>query len=103
MSIITAIRPLVVNVTTRTNWVFVIVESDDDLRGVGEGTLDGHEVQVLAVVGDDRDRPRVGDHLTLGLVAVFVAEAVDAHRRDAALPGRLRVDPLHFRRSRPRC
>jgi galactonate dehydratase len=39
-----------VNVTTRTNWVFVIVESNDGLRGVGEGTLDGHEPQVLAEI-----------------------------------------------------
>ena len=47
---ISGIRTVVVNVTTRTNWVLVIVESSDDRRGIGEATLDGHEPQVLAEV-----------------------------------------------------
>jgi galactonate dehydratase len=47
---ISAIRAVVVNVTTRTNWVFVLVETTDDLVGIGEATLDGHEPQVLAEV-----------------------------------------------------
>ncbi len=48
MPSITAIRPVVVNATVRTNWIFVIVETDDGRSGVGEATLDGHEAQVLA-------------------------------------------------------
>ena len=47
---IRAIRPVVVHVTRRTNWVFVLVETDDDRVGVGEATLDGHEPQVLAEI-----------------------------------------------------
>ncbi len=47
---IAAIRTAVVHVTTRTNWVFVLVETDDDRLGVGEATLDGHEPQVSAEV-----------------------------------------------------
>ena len=48
--LVRSIRTVVVHVTTRTNWVFVLVETDDDRRGVGEATLDGHEPQVLAEV-----------------------------------------------------
>jgi len=48
--LISAIRPVVVHVTTRTNWVFVVVETGDGRSGVGEATLDGHEPQVLAEV-----------------------------------------------------
>ncbi len=48
--LVRSIRTVVVHVTTRTNWVFVVVETDDDRRGVGEATLDGHEPQVLAEV-----------------------------------------------------
>lgn len=47
---IRSIRTVVVHVTTRTNWVFVIVEASDGRHGVGEATLDGHEPQVLAEV-----------------------------------------------------
>ena len=47
---IRSIRPVVVHVTTRTNWVFVVVETDDGLTGIGEATLDGTEPQVLAEV-----------------------------------------------------
>ncbi len=48
--LIAAIRTSVVHVTTRTNWVLVLVETDDGRMGVGEATLDGHEPQVLAEV-----------------------------------------------------
>ena len=47
---IRSIRPVVVHVTTRTNWVFVVVETDDGLTGIGEATLDGTVPQVLAEV-----------------------------------------------------
>jgi galactonate dehydratase len=48
--IITAIRPVVVNVTPRTNWIFVRVDTNDAMTGLGEATLDGHEPQVLAEI-----------------------------------------------------
>ena len=47
---IESIRCDVVNATSRTNWVFVTVRTADGLSGVGEATLDGHEVQVRAEV-----------------------------------------------------
>ena len=50
MASITAIRSVVVNVTARTNWIFVLVDGDDGRTGVGEATCDGHEDQVLAEV-----------------------------------------------------
>ena len=50
MASIAAIRPVVVNVTARTNWIFVLVDADDGLTGIGEATLDGHEPQVLAEI-----------------------------------------------------
>jgi galactonate dehydratase len=48
--VIRAIRTSIVHVTARTNWVFVIVDTDDDRTGVGEATLDGHETHVLAEI-----------------------------------------------------
>src|SRR5204863_2016121 len=53
-----------------------------------------YEEQPLAVVGHDRDRSRVLDDLALGLLAVVVAEAVDADLGDTTLEGGLAVDAL---------
>jgi galactonate dehydratase len=51
---ITAIEPVVVDVGTR-NWLFVVVETDEGLSGVGEGSLPGHPRAVAAAVEEYRE------------------------------------------------
>ena len=38
---ITSLEPLVVDIGPR-NWLFVVVETDEGVNGVGEGSLPGH-------------------------------------------------------------
>jgi galactonate dehydratase len=51
---IASVEPLVVDVGSR-NWVFVVVETDDGVRGVGEGSLPGHPRAVAAAVEEYRE------------------------------------------------
>jgi galactonate dehydratase len=51
---ITAVDPLVVNVGSR-NWLFVVVETDEGLTGVGEGSLPAHPLAVAAAVEEYRE------------------------------------------------
>jgi galactonate dehydratase len=51
---ITAVEPLVVDVGPR-NWLFVVVETDEGLDGVGEGSLPGHPRAVAAAVEEYRE------------------------------------------------
>jgi len=51
---IRSVEPLVVDVGTR-NWVFVVVETDEGLSGVGEGSLPGHPLAVAAAVEEYRE------------------------------------------------
>jgi galactonate dehydratase len=51
---ITSVEPLIVDVESR-NWLFVIVDTDEGLRGVGEGSLPGHPRAVAAAVEEYRD------------------------------------------------
>ncbi len=51
---ITSVEPLVVDVGTR-NWVFVVVDTDEGVRGVGEGSLPGHPRAVAAAVEEYRE------------------------------------------------
>lgn len=51
---ITAVEPLVVDVGTR-NWLFVVVDTDEGVRGIGEGSLPGHPLAVAAAVEEYRD------------------------------------------------
>jgi galactonate dehydratase len=51
---ITSVEPLLVDVESR-NWLFVIVETDEGIRGVGEGSLPGHPRAVAAAVEEYRD------------------------------------------------
>ena len=51
---ITSIEPLVVDVGTR-DWLFVVVETDEGLTGVGEGSLPGHPRAVAAAVEEYRE------------------------------------------------
>jgi galactonate dehydratase len=51
---ITSLEPLVVDVGSR-NWLFVRVETDEGLSGVGEGSLPGHPRAVAAAVEEYRE------------------------------------------------
>jgi galactonate dehydratase len=51
---ISAVDPLVVNVGSR-NWLFVVVETDEGVSGVGEGSLPGHPRAVAAAVEEYRE------------------------------------------------
>ena len=51
---ITSIEPLVVDIGSR-NWLFVVVETDEGLSGVGEGSLPGHPRAVAAAVEEYRE------------------------------------------------
>jgi galactonate dehydratase len=51
---IASVEPLVVDVGSR-NWLFVVVETDEGLRGIGEGSLPGHPRAVAAAVEEYRE------------------------------------------------
>jgi galactonate dehydratase len=51
---ITTVDPIVVDVESR-NWLFVVVETDEGVRGIGEGSLPGHPLAVAAAVEEYRD------------------------------------------------
>ena len=51
---ITSVDPLVVDVESR-NWLFVVVETDEGLTGVGEGSLPGHPLAVAAAIAEYRE------------------------------------------------
>ncbi|HEY8408297.1 MAG TPA: galactonate dehydratase [Gaiellaceae bacterium] len=50
---IAAVEPLVVDVGSR-NWLFVVVDTDEGVRGIGEGSLPGHPLAVAAAVEEYR-------------------------------------------------
>src|SRR6266540_2174791 len=51
---IASVEPLVVDVGSR-NWLFVVVETDEGLSGIGEGSLPGHPLAVAAAVEEYRE------------------------------------------------
>jgi galactonate dehydratase len=51
---IVSVEPFVVDVGTR-NWLFVVVETDEGLTGVGEGSLPGHPRAVAAAIEEYRE------------------------------------------------
>jgi galactonate dehydratase len=51
---ISSLEPLIVDVESR-NWLFVVVETDEGVRGVGEGSLPGHPRAVAAAVEEFRE------------------------------------------------
>jgi galactonate dehydratase len=51
---ISSLEPLIVNVGSR-NWLFVLVETDEGVSGVGEGSLPGHPRAVAAAVEEFRE------------------------------------------------
>jgi galactonate dehydratase len=52
--IITSVEPLIVDVGSR-NWLFVVVETDEGVSGIGEGSLPGHPRAVAAAVEEYRE------------------------------------------------
>src|ERR671923_2564960 len=51
---ITSLEPLVVDIGSR-NWLFVVVETDEGVTGVGEGSLPAHPRAVAAAVEEYRE------------------------------------------------
>jgi galactonate dehydratase len=51
---ITSVEPLIVDIESR-NWLFVVVETDEGVSGVGEGSLPGHPRAVAAAVEEYRE------------------------------------------------
>ena len=51
---ISSLEPLIVDVGSR-NWLFVLVDTDEGVRGVGEGSLPGHPRAVAAAVEEFED------------------------------------------------
>jgi galactonate dehydratase len=52
--VIASVEPIVVDVESR-NWLFVVVETDEGVSGVGEGSLPGHPLAVAAAVEEYRE------------------------------------------------
>jgi galactonate dehydratase len=86
---LTRIEPLVINVSSKTNWFFLRVTTDDGATGVGEASLNGWESLQLAYVamlapelnGQPIDQIaqwlRVYPHSPGGLVAASVRSALE--------------------------
>jgi galactonate dehydratase len=95
-----------INITPRTNWCFLEVQTEDGLTGLGECTLSGHEGLLAAEVArlasgfvglDARHRNklvRVHAHAPGGLVSATIQSALDQSLMDLAAQ---RADqPLHL-------
>ena len=83
------IEPLVINVSSKTNWFFLRVTTDDGATGIGEASLNGLEPLQLAyvemlgreLIGQPIDalsrQLRVYPHSPSGLVAASVRSALE--------------------------
>jgi galactonate dehydratase len=58
LSTITGVRSHVFNVSAKTNWCFVELQTDDGLRGWGEASLNGREPAIVAAVDALAERCR---------------------------------------------
>ncbi len=47
---ITKIETKIVNISSYSNWIFVLVTTDKGILGLGESTLDGHEADVVKTI-----------------------------------------------------
>lgn len=77
--IIKKITPFVVNLSPKSNWFFVRVESDDEVEGYGEATLYGWEKLQLAYL----------EQLSAGLIGRSAEQALGEVRVQPASPGGL--------------
>src|SRR5262245_43242799 len=83
------IEPLILNVSSKTNWFFLRITLDDGASGVGEASLNGYEplqlayVEMLAseLVGQPTEalgrQLRVYPHGPAGLVAASIRSALE--------------------------
>jgi galactonate dehydratase len=88
------LEPLIINVSSKTNWFFIRLTTDEGLSGVGEASLNGWEplqlayAQMLAeeLTGQPLDRlhsrARVHPHSPGGLVAASVRSAIEQAATD---------------------
>src|SRR5579864_4229571 len=96
MTRIAALRTQAVNITPKTNWVFVELVTDDGVTGAGEASLNGWEAPMLAhaakVAGaltgaDERALAaavRYAPHSPAGLIAHAFASALEQAWTDNA-------------------
>ena len=49
---ITKINSKIVNISTYTNWIFILVYTNGGIIGLGESTLDGHETDVVKMLAE---------------------------------------------------
>lgn len=87
--IIARIEPLVLNVSEKTNWLFLRVTADNGITGLGEATLNGWEAAQIAYADDVTARLigkplvevvpqlRVFAHSPGGLIASSVVSALE--------------------------
>ena len=99
------LEPLVINVSSRTNWFFIRLTTDTGVSGVGEASLNGWEplqiafAQMLAgeMVGQPLEHwsryARVFPHGAGGLVAASVCSAVEQAATD--IRAKLANKPVH--------
>jgi len=88
------LEPLVINVSSKTNWFFVRLTSDDGLTGIGEASLNGWEPLQLAYtqmlagelagvpLAELERRVRVHPHSAGGLIAASVRSAIEQAATD---------------------
>lgn len=93
---ITKLESLVINISSKTNWSFIRVTTDDGLTGIGEASLNGWEPLQVAYAGMLSERLRgkrvdevgrelmVVPHAAGGLVAHSVNSATDVALTDLA-------------------
>lgn len=75
------VRPVTVSVSAKTEWVFVEIESDEGLTGVGEATVNGAVAETVARI-DDIAKDLIGKPSA----AIHAAQAI-ASARAANLSG----------------
>jgi galactonate dehydratase len=99
------LEPLIINVSSKTNWVFVRLTTDEGVTGVGEASLNGWEALQLAyaqmlaaeMVGQPIEQwgryTRVYPHGPGGLVAASVRSAIEQAATD--IRGKIAGKPVH--------
>lgn len=102
---IALVEPLILNVSEKTNWVFIRVTAENGLTGLGEASLNGWETAQMAVAESMRtamqgkaidDLPsllRVYPHSPGGLIASSVISATEQAVTD--LRAKLAGEPVH--------
>lgn len=99
------LEPLIINVSSKTNWFFVRLTTDEGVSGVGEASLNGWEplqlayAQMLAteMIGQPFEHwhryTRVYPHIAGGLAASSVRSAIEQAASDIA--AKVQGRPVH--------